>query len=154
MIICEQCARGQHHGCLRISDCICYSDMNCPSTTGPAPQPPDPSQPTLLGPLDSEEAAASWGISRTEQANGAWVAAALGQFRSICQERRLVTVNHVWDRLAKLRVPQPQDTRAMGAVVRRAIAEGHIYSTPVKATTRPRVYQSRIYNPDGDRYVN
>lgn len=89
-------------------------------------------------------------IDQVEQnANREWMDAAIAAVRRVCDRQRLFTTDAVWDELGE--TYQTHEHRAMGAVMRRAKADGwcvptynYEISTRVIAHGRPvRVWEAQ-----------
>ena len=79
--------------------------------------------------LDAERAKII-AIDRVEAgADDSWLAAAHLVVKTLAKVEDYFTTDLVWERLEFLGVEQPQEPRAMGAVIRRAVREGLIEAT-------------------------
>ena len=80
------------------------------------------------------EAAKEEAITRVEaNAEPGWLAAAWEALRDICAKHgqwARLTSDDVWIALSRSGVEAPHEPRAMGAVMRRAVAEGLLIATP------------------------
>lgn len=134
----DQCDCRQHDYDAHVAAAQRAYEMRIPGM----PEPDDPyAQAELFDRAEVERKA----IASVGHNAAPWVAAANQALRRVAHRRPTLTTDDVWLELKRVGVPQPHDTRAIGAVVRNAIAEGWVHPEAVSPDTRPRVWRSLLY---------
>lgn len=150
--ICLRCLAGDHGRCIDLAcpperrACGCFADdeplhRGTAADAAAARIAQTATQPELL----DRRVAAEQAVARLDSSDAAWLEHADRAFDQVARRQGRLTVNDVWSELERVNAPQPHDTRAMGAAVKRAIRRGAIHRRPIRDDTNPRLWASRRY---------